>query len=197
MNTVLLHDAGIHRGVKNPPHFSSEFVFVSLEPINIRRARRSDLQSIVDIWIAGIASGFGTTNFATEEALRFFEAKLEMQSEKFGIWVAMCGDHIVGWQALYPCRNNPIEAVTVAKSSTYVSPAGRGKGVGRALLVFAQQHAMRVQLKELRANICAANFASLRLVNLLGWSRVGTLPRIGDDSPTFLFYAYAVPACRQ
>jgi L-amino acid N-acyltransferase YncA len=83
----------------------------------------------------------------------FFAERVDRQNEIFGIWVALFEDTIVGWQGLQPCRNNPMEALKVAESSTYVSPTSRARGVGRALLVFAQEHAARVQLKELRGNI--------------------------------------------
>ena len=113
----------------------SDFVLPPLEPGSIRRAELSDLQSIVDIWIAGIASGFGITKARSyscsliEHALRFFAAKLKIQSEVFGIWVAICDDQIVGWQGLYPCRNDPIEALTVALNQVPMfSPSNDGKG---------------------------------------------------------------------
>jgi phosphinothricin acetyltransferase len=140
-----------------------------------------------------MTSSFGIANFATEDALRFFETRLKTQSEIFGIWVATCEDQVVGWQALQPCRNNPIEAFTGAESSTYVSPTSRGKGVGKALLQFAQDHAVRVGLREIRGNVAVTNFASLKLVDSLGWTRVGTLPQTQDDAHTFFLYVYAVP----
>jgi len=178
-------------------HGGIEMLANALELINIRRAKQQDLTGIVDIWLAGVLSGFGISPPPTENALRFFAEKLDLQTEIFGIWVAVREDNIVGWQGLYPCRNNPIEALTVAESSTYVSPTTRAKGVGRTLLLFAQEHAMRVQLRELRGNIATTNTASLRLVDSLGWSKVGTLPRARNDSLEFFFYAYAVPSDRK
>jgi L-amino acid N-acyltransferase YncA len=166
----------------------------ALEPITIRRARQHDLASIVDIWLAGVLCAFGITPPPTEGALRFFAEKLDLQTENFGIWVAVCEGNVIGWQGLYPCRNNPIEAFTVAEASTYVSPTSRAKGVGRALLVFAQEHATRVQLRQLRGTIVTTNSPSLKLVDSLGWSRVGAMPGVGDDAPAFFLYAYAVPS---
>jgi phosphinothricin acetyltransferase len=138
----------------------------------------------------GLLSGFGISTFAPADASGFFEAKLGIESEIFGIWVAHCEGRLVGWQGLQPCRNNPIEGLTVAESSTYISSTSRGKGVGSALLEFAQKHAARVGLKELRGDIATTNLASVKLVEGLGWRKVGTLPR----KPAFFMYAYAVPA---
>jgi L-amino acid N-acyltransferase YncA len=170
----------------------------SLAGINIRRAKQEDLTSIVDIWLKGAVSGFGTTPPPTDNVMRFFRERIDLQTGVFGIWVALCENRIVGWQALQPCRNNPIEALTVAESSTYVSPENRRKGVGRALLIFARSHAARVHLTELRSNIAVTNSASLNLVDSLGWNRVGILPRgRRNNAKPFFFYAYAVTSVDQ
>jgi len=164
----------------------------SPEPCSIRRGNSSDLPSVVDIWIEGVVSGFCIPPPPPEDALQFFAEKLSRQTERFGIWVAMRAGSIVGWMALQPCRSNPFDALTVAEISTYVSSLDRRKGVGRALLRFTHEHAKRVQIRELRANIAATNEASLNLFESHGWSRVGLLPRAANREPEYFFYAYAV-----
>jgi L-amino acid N-acyltransferase YncA len=110
--------------------------------LRIRRATPADADNIVTAWIHGLGTATHLRLPPKAEALAFFEDRLNRQTETFGLWVAEYQGAFAGWQGLQPCRANPVSKF--AESSTYVSSTVKTKGVGRALIMHATEHATRV-----------------------------------------------------
>ncbi len=91
------------------------------------------------------------------------------------------GDPILGWTALsaYSARR---AYVGVAWESVYVGAEARGRGVGRALLEALIPASEAAGLWTLFAGVLAENAPSLALHQRVGFERVGTQRRIGQDT---------------
>jgi L-amino acid N-acyltransferase YncA len=158
--------------------------------VAIRPASIKDLHEIAVIWREGqVAQGIKPPDL--DLALQIFRARLETEAEVFGVWVAEIERVLVGWQSLLPCRTSPL--YKWAESSTYISARSRGRGVGRKLLEFATEHAKTVNLTHVVAFIIKDNEASIKMVESLGWQKVGDIPRSNPRDMEWLYYVYAVP----
>ena len=162
-----------------------------LAPVTIRRASIEDLHEIAIIWREGqVAQGIDPPDL--DIALNAFRARLESQARDYGVWVAEIEGVLVGWQSLQPCRTSPL--YNWAESSTYISTGSRGRGVGRKLLVFATEHAKSVNLSHVVGVIIKGNEAPIKIVESLGWQKVGSIPRSNPTDIEWLYYVYAVPS---
>jgi L-amino acid N-acyltransferase YncA len=162
----------------------------SRAPVSIRRASVEDLHEITTIWIDGqVAHGLEAPDL--NQALDVFRARIERQTEAYGIWVAEVEDVIVGWQSLHRSRANPLW--NWAESSTYISAQSRGRGVGRKLVAFATEHAKAVDLSHVVGFIRKGNKAPIKIVESLGWQKVGSIPVSNPSDIEWLYYVYAVP----
>jgi phosphinothricin acetyltransferase len=92
--------------------------------------------------------------------------------------VAVDDDSVLGFGSLSAFRNRPAYATTV-EDSVYVDAAGRGAGVGRALLeelmALANQHGFHAVI----ARIGGGNEASIRLHLACGFEMVGVERQVG------------------
>jgi L-amino acid N-acyltransferase YncA len=159
-------------------------------PVTIRPATIEDLCEIAIIWIDGqVAQGIDPPDL--DLALNAFRARLESQVKDYGVWVAEIDGVLIGWQSLQPCRTSPL--YNWAESSTYISVQSRGRGVGRTLLAFATEHAQALHLSHVVAFIIKGNEAPIKIVESLGWQKVGSIPRSNPNDIEWLYYVYAVP----
>jgi len=158
--------------------------------VTIRPASIDDLREIAIIWSEGQMTQ-GDTPPNLDEAMEAFRTRVQERAIDYGIWVAEVEGVVVGWQSLYRFRANPIH--NWAESSTYISQRHKGCGIGRKLLTFATQHANVVKLTYVAGFIKASNEAPIKIVESLGWHRVGLLPRSKSDDIEWLYYVYAVP----
>ncbi len=94
-------------------------------------------------------------------------------------FVALDGDHVLGWAACSPTSKRAVYAGVVSES-VYVGPDGRGRGVGRALLNALIASTEAAGIWTLRAGIFPENTASLSLHEKVGFRVVGVTERIGQ-----------------
>lgn len=101
-----------------------------METPTIRRMRPAELEPVVVLWRRSrddvqpwLEARMG---YSPEDDRRFFRTVILEQQE---VWLALEGDRILGFLAL---STDFIEYL-------YVDPEQQGRGVGRALLLFAQQ----------------------------------------------------------
>jgi len=156
----------------------------------IRRASIEDLDEIVAIWYDGQLSQ-GNEPLKREEVKGIFRQRLESQTDVYGTWVAEINGSIVGWQSLNPCRANPVHKW--AQSSTYIAKKMMGRGIGRKLLSFATEHAGTVGLTHMEEFIKKGNVAPAKIVESLGWQKVGSIPRLIPSDDEWFYYVYLVP----
>lgn len=166
---------------------------------SIRRATVHDLDQIVSIWLDGQEEAADALlPLVPEQPRNFYRVHLARHSDRFGIWVAerengQDSTSILGWQALLPCRAHPTFEQFWAQSSTYISKSNQNLGVGRALLSFVCDSATQSGLSHIVGYVRADNVSPLRIIESLGWKKVGSIPRTNERDPELLCYAYAVP----
>lgn len=159
--------------------------------ITIRSAVPEDAPDIARIWLEGVLGSSGKAGPPFDEAVASFRDRIVKCQAKSGIWVAVADGVILGWQGLQHFGVTQISQI--AQSSTYVSRERQMRGVGQRLLEYGQAQASELELDLIVGWIKTDNHSSLRLVNMLGWTCVGILPRNSETDPELAYYAYAVP----
>jgi L-amino acid N-acyltransferase YncA len=158
--------------------------------VTIRPASLDDLGAMVAIWDDGQISQ-GHKPIEHEQAIGIFRKRVESQTCIYGIWVSEVKGSIAGWQSLHQRRSNPTQKW--AESSTYIAKERTGRGIGRKLLTFATEHAKSSGLSHIEGFIQAENYVPIKIVESLGWRKVGSIPRANAEDIEWLYYVYAVP----
>ena len=141
--------------------------------VRIDKMRPADWPQVRAIYLAGVATGHATfeadaPSWQTWDTAHLQEPRL----------VARQGDAATGWAALGPVSGRRVYA-GVAEVSVYVAEEGRGRGVGRALLMALIEEAERAGIWTLQAGVFPENVASIRLHVRCGFREVGRRERIG------------------
>ena len=95
--------------------------------------------------------------------------------------VAVDGDSVLGAALIQ--ANRPGRGAHVATASFMVSPAARGRGVGRQLGEYALQWAKDAGFRAMQFNaVVDTNTAAIRLWESLGFETVGIVPEAFDSA---------------
>ncbi|MEW9921457.1 N-acetyltransferase family protein [Marimonas sp. MJW-29] len=150
--------------------------------MNIRTARPADAAAIAAIWNVIIRDTLIT--FTTKERT---EATLAAHiSERQGaFWVAEEAGKVLGFVTYGPFRTGPGYATT-AEHTLILAPEGRGRGLGRALMHKAMEHAAAHGIHVMVAGISAANPGAVAFHAALGFEQTGKLPQVGRKSGQWL-----------
>jgi GNAT superfamily N-acetyltransferase len=121
-----------------------------------------------------------------------------------GAWVAQRAGEVLGQVLLRsPGGQAPVRmwcaatgadpAACAVVSRLFVAPAGRGTGLGAALVVAAAAEAARLGLRAV-LDVVTANRAAVRLYERLGWIRFGSYEeRFDADGPVERLLCFAAP----
>lgn len=146
----------------------------------VRLAERSDLNAINGIYNAEVEAS--TATFDTEpmsEAARMTWLS-EHGSPRHPAVVAVLDEAVVGWASTSAWSQRCAYART-AEVSVYVEARFRGRGVGRALLMDLIQRGRAAGLSVLLARVSLGEGpASVALHEAVGFSRIGTMRRVGE-----------------
>lgn len=144
----------------------------------IRVAEPSDLYPIVDIYNQTIASRLVTADL---DPVSYNDKKpwFESHSVNRPIFVYCHDEKVIGWLSFKSFYGRPAYDGTV-EISIYVSESARGQGVGRQLLLFAEQHSEQIRVNVLLAFIFSHNHPSIALFTQYGFSQWGMLPDIAN-----------------
>ena len=140
----------------------------------VRAAVSSDWTAIARIYAEGIATG---------------DATFETEVPSWDVWdashlpaprlVAAEDDEVVGWIAVSPVSRRDVYR-GVVEHSVYVAEAGRGKGVGRALLAALVEEAPSHGIWTIQTSIFEQNAATVALHAAAGFRVVGRRERIAE-----------------
>jgi L-amino acid N-acyltransferase YncA len=144
-----------------------------------RLAARSDLDAIVAIYNATVASRLVTADLAP--------VSIESRRQWFGdhdpdrrpLWVVERGDAVAAWLSFSNFSGRPAYGPT-AEISVYVHADHRGNGLGRYLVQQAIGHAPALRVNTLLGFIFGHNEPSLRLFRKYGFEEWGRLPRVAQ-----------------
>jgi phosphinothricin acetyltransferase len=143
----------------------------------VRRAQVGDgdaVRTIRNAAISGTTAIWTDVQQSPEQAASWLAEHLDRGS----IFVAECGGEVIGFSCWGPWREKEGYRFTV-EDSVYLAEAGRGLGLGQALLEPLVGSAKESGAHAMVANIEARNVASIRLHQRLGFETIGTLREVG------------------
>lgn len=132
-----------------------------------------DWEAVKKIYEEGIATGNATFETAAPSWRTWDDAH-----EKACRLIAIDNEKIVGWAALSIVSGRCVYA-GVAEVSIYVSEDGRGKGIGRKLLLRLIEESEQNNFWTLQAGIFPENIASIKIHQKCGFEVVGIRKKIG------------------
>ena len=156
--------------------------------ITIKRAQVSDFDSIWQIFHQVIASG---DTYVYDPETTKDEARAIWMGEGIETFVASIDDRIVGTYILKP--NQTGLGRHVANAGYMVKPDCQGQGVGRAMSEHSLAEARRRGFTAMQFNlVVSTNEAAVALWKKLGFSIVGTLPKVFQHSRLGLVDAFVM-----
>jgi phosphinothricin acetyltransferase len=147
-----------------------------LRVTEIRPLVAADWPAVEQIFAAGIAGGDATFETATPDWATFDRGRLAAPR-----LVATLDDEVVGWVAASAVSARPVYR-GVIEHSIYVSPAHRGRGIGRTLLARFLDATDAAGYWTVQSAIFPENAASLRLHESAGFRVVGRRERIARST---------------
>jgi L-amino acid N-acyltransferase YncA len=165
--------------------------------LRIRLACPDDLPAIVEIYNQAIPSHCSTADLSpvTVEARRpWFR---EHEPDKHPIYVAEMDGKLAGWCSLSAYRPGRMALRYTAEISYYVDPACQRQGIGSALVREALEACPGLGIRNVFAVLLDRNEASRRLLEKLGFTQWGYLPRVADfdgQECGQFYYGLRIPA---
>ena len=146
--------------------------------VEIRTARHEDWEQIWPFFRDIVADG---ETYAYPDDLTAEGAKALWSTGPHGTTVvAVDGDRVLGAATIGP--NRPGRGSHVATASFMVSPASRGRGVGRRLGEYALQWAADAGFRAMQFNaVVDTNAAAVMLWESLGFETIGIVPEAFDS----------------
>ncbi|MEV5809689.1 GNAT family N-acetyltransferase [Streptomyces parvulus] len=146
---------------------------------------------LTDVVAGGASVGF-LAPLGRDHALAWWTARLRaVAAGELAVWVAHEGGRVCGTVSLaLPDKPNSRHRAELVK--LMVSPADRGRGVGRRLLTAAEESAAGAGLTLLHLDTETGSPAE-HLYRSAGWTEAGTIPGYAADPggelrPTTLYY---------
>ena len=147
-------------------------------PTSHRIATLADLPQIIDIYNSTVASRIVTADIepvSIESRIPWFNE----HSATRPLWVCEEANRIQAWLSFSSFYGRPAYNQT-AEISVYVHESFRRCGLGRSLVENAIAYAPQVEIHTLLGFIFGHNAPSLMLLENLGFSRWGTLPKVAS-----------------
>jgi L-amino acid N-acyltransferase len=158
--------------------------------ITIRRAKRSDIAGILEIYNDAVLTTTATYDYEP----RSFDYRLSWfeDHERTGHPIFVAEDEtgrIVGWSALNRYHDRMGYRFTV-ENSVYVAADHRGQGLGKLLLKPLIDTALHNGYRAIIAVIDAQNLASVKLHERFGFEVVGHFKKVGYKFDRWLDVIY-------
>ena len=139
--------------------------------MEIRLARISDAESIMEIYNDEVTSGTATFDLKP----RSLQEQKDWLSERSGVHVVLIAEserEVIGFGSLSRYQTRPAYSTTV-ENSVYVRPSDQGKGVGLALLDALIKKAAEHGFHTIIARISAESQGSIATHKKAGFKEVG------------------------
>lgn len=146
--------------------------------MNVRPGTCDDLPGILAIYNEVIASSTAIYSYVPvtlEDRLKWFEERKRLG---YPVLVACEADQVLGFSTFGDWRSWPGYRYTV-EHSVHVSAAHRGRGIGRALVQALFPLALELKKHVMIGGIDAANAASIRFHEQLGFTATGKILEVG------------------
>lgn len=151
--------------------------------MTIRLAIPEDLPAIVAIYNETIASRMVTADTETV-SVADKQSWFDSHDEKRPIYVYCEHNAILAWISYKSFYGRPAYDGTV-ELSIYITATARGKGLGKKLMVLAQEQAKKLGIKVLLGFIFSHNIPSIKLFKHFDFSVWGQLEHVAimDNTP--------------
>ncbi len=136
-------------------------------------ANKSDAARITQIWNEIIDSSIATFNSVLKS-----EADIQAMIDGQPVFVAKIDNQVLGFATYFQFRSGVGYAHT-AEHTIHLSPAARGRGIGRALMAAIEDHARQSGFHSLIAGISGGNADGIGFHTALGYREVARLPEVG------------------
>lgn len=144
----------------------------------LRPATAADAPAIAALWAPIIRDTVVTFHPQPRPAAEIAAMIATRQDAGQAFLVAVAGDALLGFASYSQFRAGPGYARTM-EHTLNLSPAARGRGLGRQLLRALEAHATAAGHRSLIGAIAAANTGSLAFHRRLGFVEVGRIPEAG------------------
>ncbi len=134
--------------------------------LSVRRAGLADLDVLAPLFGAYRVFYQRESDLAARD---FLQARLE-QNESV-VFLALSGDQALGFTQLYPSFSSVGLGRVWILNDLFVDPAGRGRGVGTALLEAARQFGLETGALRLSLRTEIGNLTAQRVYEAHGWVR--------------------------
>jgi len=145
--------------------------------VDVRIATREDIMAILSIYNQGIEDRIATLEPDLKD-MSYMESWFSQHNSRYPVFVATVDSNIVGWADLHPYSHRCAYA-GVGELSVYVERSWRRKGVGQALLLRLEGHAVAHGFHKLVLATFPFNQAGQGLYRKKGFREVGIFRRHG------------------
>src|SRR3569833_44260 len=144
-----------------------------MEPIFIRKARLSDMDSLLQFEQGVITAERPFDETLKDEPIRYYDLHQLLTTQHIRLLVAQCGNQVIGSgyariETSKPYLKHPRYAYL---GFMYVLPAYRGKGVNKMIIDELKQWAAAQGITELRLEVYHDNEPAIRAYEKAGFSR--------------------------
>lgn len=144
----------------------------------IRPATDADAAAIADIWNPIIRDTVVTFNPVEKTPQDIRDLIAARAAGGHGFFVAEAEGQLLGF-ASYGQFRNGLGYARAMEHSINLSPAARGRGMGRALMAALEDHARAAGRRFLIGAVTGSNVASIAFHASLGYREVGRIPDAG------------------
>ncbi|ATX67822.1 GNAT family N-acetyltransferase [Roseinatronobacter bogoriensis] len=146
--------------------------------LTLRDATPDDAAAIVAIWNPIIQDTVVTFNPVLRSTSEIEDMIVSRQAGGHAFIVAQDAEDVLGF-ASYAQFRGGLGYARSMEHTINLSPAARGKGAGRALLLELERHATAAGHHIMVAAVTGTNSASISFHHKLGYVHVGTMPQVG------------------
>jgi len=170
----------------------TESTSITIEPLD--EITDDAVHQLADVLVDAVRGGAGvsfTADLTVDQAREWWRTSLAARSARAVVLVARDDGGIVGTVQLQPAwAPNQAHRADVVK--LLVHRRARGRGIARALMAELERQARSRRITLLLLDTCKGSAAE-RLYGMLGWTRVGEVPRFatnpdGSMCDTVFFY---------
>jgi len=155
-----------------------------MEPIFIRKARLSDMDSLLQFEQGVITAERPFDQTLKDEPIRYYDLHQLLTAQHIRLLVAQCGNQVIGSgyariETSKPYLKHPRYAYL---GFMYVLPAYRGKGVNKMIIDELKQWAAAQGITELRLEVYHDNEPAIKAYEKAGFNKHMIEMRMGLDN---------------
>jgi len=146
--------------------------------IRLRRAGPEDLPRIAEIYNHAVLRTTATFDTELRSDDEWEHWLKEHHGDHHPVWVLFLEDSMAGWCSLSPPYRHRAYRFN-AEPMAFLAAEAQHKGLGPALLMFLDEEARKLGFHNLICRVCCELEGVIRLLERVGFSRVGVMREAG------------------